>query len=552
MKKKRNLTLIQELNNNCETGRIFSILLALRLGIEHNRLYHNLKNVTLKKNYYKDLSDEKIKQLSKAHLTIVMHVNNNDKLNEQILHYKKWCKKSYNNRKILEDLIEKFEIEMNHARDAIWSQSLKNKNMQQLLTQISSDQVNASEVSAQLLQRLQISELRRVELEARFSTLARASTPLMNEIRSIQNQNFNNQMSTNESITSFNHQRGSESDLSETTSHKESDDDGSSFSSSSSYIYSENDSNSNYNWQSPYLMRKGLTIKNEMNITMNAKLQKETLLHAEELDLLNPSSNHIFFIGANQNTNVMSVMLLKQKGYSIETVSNLNEIKLNKIDSSKIDLVIIDLNVIRLSVDYVMRILGSNDMLGKQMFNRDIPVVALSTHSSQRMESSKHPGMYFVLKPPKPGPFDLVIRSALARYYNLNYVRDKKKMEEWSPTPDDITDHLYINLNQQQGIDDQLIELNFANPKVQRPASLALPFPETPTPPRTESRSRKTWSRSSADSTGNMNRRHPSPYPPSTPKSSRRTKSSRENSKLKLNVLRNAEELLSNLQMVSV
>jgi DNA-binding response OmpR family regulator len=70
----------------------------------------------------------------------------------------------------------------------------------------------------------------------------------------------------------------------------------------------------------------------------------------------------------------MSVMLLKQKGYSIETVSNLNEIKLNKIDSSKIDLVIIDLNVIRFSVDYVMRILGSNDMLGKQMFNRDIPV----------------------------------------------------------------------------------------------------------------------------------------------------------------------------------
>lgn len=245
-----------------------------------------------------------------------------------------------------------------------------------------------------------------------------------------------------------------------------------------------------------------------------------------------------------------------------------------------IDLVLIDLNALHLSVDYVMRILGSNDMLGEQMSSRDIPVVALSTHVSQRNECSKQPGMYFVLKPPKPGPFDLVVRSALARYHNLQMARNKKMAsKEWSPTPDCQTDGLHVGL-----LRDENVEVMYANPAIQRPSPLCLPFPETPTPTfdkrrkemernssmnqrfavgERERRGRNNWSRSSADARPYNQQQYQldqqkSPYPPSTPKSlhgsktsSRRNIRSSGSSRLRLSALTDAENMRQELQLIS-
>ena len=35
----------------------------------------------------------------------------------------------------------------------------------------------------------------------------------------------------------------------------------------------------------------------------------------------------MLFIGANHNTNVMAVMLLEQKGYSVQTIPDLKELR---------------------------------------------------------------------------------------------------------------------------------------------------------------------------------------------------------------------------------
>ena len=151
-----------------------------------------------------------------------------------------------------------------------------------------------------------------------------------------------------------------------------------------------------------------------------------------------------------------------------------------------IDLILLDLNAIKLSVDCVMRVLGGSDMLGDQLSNRDIPVVALSTHTSQRKDCSKQQGMYFVLKPPKPIPFFFVIRSALARHHNLQMARDQKRMQhEYSPTPDMYSDSLRmknIDYENDNGINHEInetVELLYANPNIHAPSPLPLPFPET-------------------------------------------------------------------------
>ena len=133
-----------------------------------------------------------------------------------------------------------------------------------------------------------------------------------------------------------------------------------------------------------------------------------------------------------------------------------------------------------------MRVLGGSDMLGDQLSNRDIPVVALSTHTSQRKDCSKQQGMYFVLKPLKPIPFFFVIRSALARHHNLQMARDQKRMQhEYSPTPDMYSDSLRmknIDYENDNGINHEIgetVELLYANPKIHAPSPLPLPFPET-------------------------------------------------------------------------
>ena len=309
--------------------------------------------------------------------------------------------------------------------------------MQTSLTKLSSDQINASEIRAKMLRRLEISEARRIELETRFSTLARASTPLMNQIRAVEQHGDLLLIEQEESdFDGDGSSLGSNSIIDDDSSEARSD-------------WQENEDK----WQSPYLKRKGYRRtnnpnKNEMDLTANARRQQQTLITLEERELLDPSLNQLLFIGANHNTNVMAVMLLEQKGYSVQTITDLKELRALSKEQGKtmvlvvrvvvfcywlyfvarklrcfvgffgfyftcgcvtgadelaygIDLVLIDLNALRLSVDYVMRILGSNDMLGGQMSSRDIPVVALSTHASQRNECSKQPGMYFVLKPPK-------------------------------------------------------------------------------------------------------------------------------------------------------
>ena len=122
------------------------------------------------------------------------------------------------------------------------------------------------------------------------------------------------------------------------------------------------------------------------------------------------------------------------------------------------------------------------------------------------------------------------------------------------------------------------IELYFANPDVQRPSALALPFPETPTPtlaPTSEragsSGGRNNWSRSSADARPyqyshqtqqqeetlqqqvQQQQQFQPPRPPSEPKSLRSSKSIRSrssgSSRLRLSALTEAEQLLSGIQL---
>lgn len=187
--------------------------------------------------------------------------------------------------------------------------------MQTSLTKLSSDQINASEIRAKMLHRLKISEARRIELETRFSTLARASTPLMNQIRAVE--------------------QHSDLLLTEHEEESEFDGDGSSLG-SNSIIDDDSEERSDWGenedkWQSPYLKRKGYGTKNqeknEMDLTANARRQQQTLITLEERELLDPSLNQLLFIGANHNTNVMAVMLLEQKGYSVQTIPDLKELR---------------------------------------------------------------------------------------------------------------------------------------------------------------------------------------------------------------------------------
>jgi hypothetical protein len=64
-----------------------------------------------------------------------------------------------------------------------------------------------------------------------------------------------------------------------------------------------------------------------MDLTANARRQQQTLITLEERELLDPSLNQLLFIGANHNTNVMAVMLLEQKGYSVQTIPDLKELR---------------------------------------------------------------------------------------------------------------------------------------------------------------------------------------------------------------------------------
>ena len=197
------------------------------------------------------------------------------------------------------------------------SQALKNKEMQTSLTKLSSDQINASEIRAKMLRRLEISEARRIELETRFSTLARASTPLMNQIRAVEQHGDLLLIEQDES--------GFDGDGSSLGSNSIIDDDSSSEARSD---WQENEDK----WQSPYLKRKGYRRtnnpnKNEMDLTANARRQQQTLITLEERELLDPSLNQLLFIGANHNTNVMAVMLLEQKGYSVQTIPDLKELR---------------------------------------------------------------------------------------------------------------------------------------------------------------------------------------------------------------------------------
>ena len=196
------------------------------------------------------------------------------------------------------------------------SQALKNKEMQTSLTKLSSDQINASEIRAKMLRRLEISEARRIELETRFSTLARASTPLMNQIRAVEQHGDLLLIEQDESdFDGDGSSLGSNSIIDDDSSEARSD-------------WQENEDK----WQSPYLKRKGYRRtnnpnKNEMDLTANARRQQQTLITLEERELLDPSLNQLLFIGANHNTNVMAVMLLEQKGYSVQTIPDLKELR---------------------------------------------------------------------------------------------------------------------------------------------------------------------------------------------------------------------------------
>ena len=118
-------------------------------------------------------------------------------------------------------------------------------------------------------------------------------------------------------------------------------------------------------------------------MTKNTKRQQKTLVTIDEQELLDPSSNRLLFLGANKNTNVMAVMLLEQRGYSVRTVTNFQELAhlsakegMEELAYS-IDLVVVDLNAMRLSVELVMRMLGGPEMLGEQMSSRDVSCLLL-------------------------------------------------------------------------------------------------------------------------------------------------------------------------------
>jgi hypothetical protein len=152
-------------------------------------------------------------------------------------------------------------------------------------------------------------------------------------------------------------------------------------------------------WISPYLRRRrrdGKQAKKSggeggdsvnrstrvpLDMSKKTKRQQKMLVTTEEMELLDPFSNQLLFLGANENTNVMAVMLLEQRGYRVRTVANFQELaQLSAKEGTKelaysIDLVVVDLNAMRLSVELVMRMLGGKEMLGEQLSSRDVSAV---------------------------------------------------------------------------------------------------------------------------------------------------------------------------------
>lgn len=207
-------------------------------------------------------------------------------------------------------------------------------------------------------------------------------------------------------------------------------------------------------WVSPYLRRKGHHVstsrpaqRTALKLNARARLQQKTLLLLEERELLDPGANNLLFVGANAQTNVMAVMMLQEAGYNVRTVVSLDELRAISAREGAdelafaTDCVLVDFNVVQFSVDYVIRVLGGAQLLGGQMASRDIPLIGMSTRRSQRTQCAQKQGVFFVLKPPKPGPFKLVVRAALARHHNLQLARQRREDRgEWSVTPDAARD----------------------------------------------------------------------------------------------------------------
>ena len=161
-------------------------MLGLRLGLEGKRLHtawqaeiQALNSMTLDRDGQREALADSRQKLADAHGTIAMHVKSNEQLRDRINELKAWCRRAHRHRKRLEEIVGKFDVELQAARDAVWVQHVKNKELQVEVTQMAGDQVQASEVRAVMLERLRASEQRRIELEQCFSTLARASTPAL-------------------------------------------------------------------------------------------------------------------------------------------------------------------------------------------------------------------------------------------------------------------------------------------------------------------------------------------------------------------------------------
>ena len=96
--------------------------------------------------------------------------------------------------------------------------------------------------------------------------------------------------------------------------------------------------------------------------------------------------------------------------------------------SSFYDLVIIDLSVVRYSVELVMRNLRGADMLG---YNSMTPILFLSIHSAQQQQCSVYAGTYFMIKPVRERPLNLVVKTAL-----IENAMARVQAEGRAPIPD--------------------------------------------------------------------------------------------------------------------
>ena len=517
--------------NDCDNRQGFSILLAFRLTAEIRRFDCNLR-LTLKNlssmtshrdklqhtlaGTKENLADTK-RSLAESHRTISLHLKANDDLRARVAELEKWCIRAHNHRTKFEHLIKMFENELSAAQDAIWAQAVRNDEMREALTQLVGDQLKASEVRAVMLERLQLSEMRRLELEQRFSSLARASTPLLARIRE-----------SSSIASSFAEGSGAAPQTSEISrnafvSHNK-----------SLLLVDEIEAFESIRqpkkWISPYLDRIGEIgpavnrprpvhqPRKPMLVRARAQLQQKSLLRKEENRLLDPKNSKILFIGANAHTNVVPVTWLHEKGYQVHTVESLQELaKLSAMYGPEevmhnVHVICCDLNLVRFSVEFLMRALGGNELLGKEIAKQDVSIVALSSHNSQREDCASQPGMFFVLKPPKRATFDLVIRAALSRRFNLVQARERRdNQNEWSPTPDAATDHV------RAGLLNETAQLRRADISNLAPSPLALPFPHPLRPTSKQRPGSRARSRMSSRASSRAESRS---QPPSRPTSS--------------------------------